>query len=206
MEQIASYYKRKSLGRQVRKGEKSIKILKPVIGKVFDDITGEEIGTKLYGFTTTNVFDISQTDGDDINYDSNDFINVGNLTLDDVISKCVMYPISVDTDTEFTRGYTDGKTIHISSKNSSNQKICVAFHEMAHCYLNHIKDSRPTRVQELEAEAVSFIVSKHFGITNKVAKNYICNWNLGESDKVLSQNFNNIISCSNIIIDLIEKV
>jgi len=66
---VAGYRTWQSLGRQVRKGERGIKILAPC--RYVDAIVTNEDGSehKLYGvrgFTTATVFDLSQTDGDDL--------------------------------------------------------------------------------------------------------------------------------------------
>lgn len=53
----------KSLGRQVRKGEKAIKIIAPLGRKETDPQTGEE-KKRIYGWRAVNVFDIKQTEGE----------------------------------------------------------------------------------------------------------------------------------------------
>jgi hypothetical protein len=63
-----------SLGRFVRRGEKGILILAPLVGrkvKTVEEITGEKGEEKnpqaqLYGFRAVYVFDISQTEGKDL--------------------------------------------------------------------------------------------------------------------------------------------
>jgi antirestriction protein ArdC len=52
--------------RYVRKGEKGIVILAPMIGrkKSADDELAEGEGSRLYGFRAAHVFDVSQTDGE----------------------------------------------------------------------------------------------------------------------------------------------
>src|SRR5690554_1322316 len=62
--QVAGYRKWQELGRQVRKGEKSLAVLAPIIVK--DKDSDDPNARKLVGFKTARVFDISQTDGDDI--------------------------------------------------------------------------------------------------------------------------------------------
>src|SRR5689334_18060208 len=50
-------------GRQVRKGERAIKILAPCVRKVEDRQTGEQV-RRVVAFRAVNVFDVEQTDGD----------------------------------------------------------------------------------------------------------------------------------------------
>ena len=61
---VAGYRAWQGMGRQVRKGEQAITILAPIIRKV-EDKTGEDV-RRLTGFKGSSVFDISQTDGDEL--------------------------------------------------------------------------------------------------------------------------------------------
>ena len=61
--QVAGFRKWQELGRQVRKGERSIKILAPMSVKERDE-AGEETGERVTFFRSVPVFDIAQTDGE----------------------------------------------------------------------------------------------------------------------------------------------
>ena len=69
---VAGLYAWNQLGRRVKKGEKGIRILAPMIGirRKNDDETEKDIRTRisavLVGFRSAYVFDVSQTDGDDL--------------------------------------------------------------------------------------------------------------------------------------------
>ena len=65
---VAGYRKWQQLGRQVRKGEKAIKILGYSTKKITktDPETGEEVEDRLVRYPVLSVFDISQTDGDPV--------------------------------------------------------------------------------------------------------------------------------------------
>src|SRR5262249_33643204 len=66
--QVAGYKTWQSMGRQVRKGEKGIAILAPMVRRVKDDETGEyrdvldDDGRRIVRFRTVYVFDIAQTE------------------------------------------------------------------------------------------------------------------------------------------------
>jgi N-terminal domain of anti-restriction factor ArdC len=62
---VAGYRKWQELGRQVRKGERGISILAPMVRKVDRD-DGTEPDRVVSGFRTVSVFDVSQTDGEPI--------------------------------------------------------------------------------------------------------------------------------------------
>jgi hypothetical protein len=64
--QVAGYQRWTTLGRQVRRGERAIRILAPCPRRrtVVDDTTGEEeTVTRVAGWKVASVFDITQTDG-----------------------------------------------------------------------------------------------------------------------------------------------
>ena len=77
---IAGYKKWQELNRQVSKGETAIKIFAPLIRKTDD---GED--DEVYGFHIVNVFDISQTEGEDLppapDYNSTDIDNALEVSL-----------------------------------------------------------------------------------------------------------------------------
>src|SRR2546426_9270722 len=62
---VAGFHAWLKLRRYVRKGEKGIVILAPMVGK---KSSGEELAeddkTRLFGFRAAHVFDLSQTDGE----------------------------------------------------------------------------------------------------------------------------------------------
>jgi antirestriction protein ArdC len=62
---VAGFHAWLKLGRYVRKGEKGIVILAPMVGrkKSENELTEDE-KTRLFGFRAAHVFDVSQTDGD----------------------------------------------------------------------------------------------------------------------------------------------
>jgi hypothetical protein len=64
---VAGFHAWKSLGRFVKKGEKGLIIVAPIIGKKRNDATpihdAKEEGSGIFGFRGVAVFDLAQTDG-----------------------------------------------------------------------------------------------------------------------------------------------
>ncbi len=60
---VAGFQAWRRLGRFVRKGEKGIAILAPIIGRKRDDAVDEQ-SRRTLGFRAAYVFDVAQTDGD----------------------------------------------------------------------------------------------------------------------------------------------
>jgi hypothetical protein len=59
---VAGFHTWRSLGRFVRKGEKGIAIMAPIVGRRRDD-AGEDEPRTIVGFRAAYVFDVEQTDG-----------------------------------------------------------------------------------------------------------------------------------------------
>ena len=174
IEILAPYKVWEEKNRQVKKGEKALRVLAPVFKKEKDKETGEEKEYLAY-FMRVPVFDLSQTIGENLETDfthGNDL----NFTLSEITNRG---KVKVNfSNKQLTRGYTDGKEIWVSRHTSTEHQICTYFHELAHVFLhfdsNRNELNRPTK--ELEAEAVSYLVSCYLGIHNDEAPAYIRHW------------------------------
>ena len=178
----------KEYNRRVNKGEHGMYILAPniITIKEIDEETGEEVTHKIHkGFRPVRVFELSQTHGDPIERPTknHEYKSLNDLKLQDFITKC---GVKVEfEDLLYSNGYTDGKKIVIGTHNSELASISTLFHELAHYHLHFDREGEEvklysddsTNLKELEAEAVSFMVSSALGITNDYSKKYISNWN-----------------------------
>lgn len=171
---LGSYKLWQKKGRQVRKGEKALYVLAPRFKEIIDEETGEVIEKKMW-FRRVPVFDISQTDGEPLEKDYT--TNNLHFYFNEIASRVKTIPIN-ESNKQLTRGYTDGKEIWISKYISDTRKICVLFHEMAHYYLHFGEDRKSLTkdVKELEAEAISYMVSSACGIVNDESSFYIREW------------------------------
>lgn len=194
----------RTIHRQVKKGEKALRILAPITYKYkVENEKGEEEEVTGLRFKSVPVFDLSQTKGDDFEVDFT--TNKYDYSLDEIISRgSVKVNLSQK---EITRGYTDGKQIWISKNISTNRQICTYFHELAH-YLLHFDSNRhelSTPTKELEAEAVAHLCSCYIGIENKESPAYIKNWTHSYDDdertKLLKGNGSNVLKTAQKIID-----
>ena len=195
----------RTIHRNVKKGEKALRILAPYTFQVDDGVDDEGNPQKktVLRFKSVPVFDLSQTEGDkfEVDFTSNKY----DYTLDEITSRC---NVKVNlSNKEITRGYTDGTQIWISRHTSVNKQIGTFFHELAH-YLLHFDSNRseltrPTK--ELEAEAVSCLVSNYIGIENKESPAYILNWTKqydeDERTELLKGKGSNVLKTAQKIID-----
>jgi antirestriction protein ArdC len=191
--------------RYVKKGEKGIAILAPVIHRhaTIDEDGGETEESRLY-FRTVHVFDVSQTDGEPLELGHSDKV-AGQSDLDlDAVAPLFPYPLQYSNGIE--NGYTDGKTITINARGNKLSMLATYFHELAHCILDHVdgRGSHDAALQhELEAEAVSYIACAYFGIQNDRSRYYIAGWK-GTKAK-LHHSGTRVIRTAERIIKTIEK-
>lgn len=181
IELLAPYKVWEEKGRHVRKGEKSLRVLAPVFKKEVDEESGEEKEYLAY-FMRVPVFDLSQTTGKKLETDFTHG-NELNFTFSEIINRG---DVKVNlSNKQLTRGYTDGKEIWVSKHLTQEHQICTYFHELAHYYL-HFDSNRnelDSATKELEAEAISYIISCYLGITNDESPAYILHWTEKYSDE-----------------------
>jgi hypothetical protein len=175
-----------SLGRFVKKGEKGILILAPMIGRkknrgvATPAADTEEAEAQLYGFRAVYVFDISQTEGKEL------------PTLTEVTGdvsghreQLFKFVESQGVEMNFSeriapaKGLSHGGKITLLSGMQPAEEFSTLIHEFAHEML-HRKDRRTLttkQVRETEAEAVAFVVCQSVGLENGTAsQDYIQLW------------------------------
>lgn len=174
------------LGRHVRKGEKGIAILAPIICKrkrhaeeqQSDDSssTAEAVG-QLVGFRSTHVFDISQTDGQDLP----EFASVKGdpqQHLERLKALVTSQAITLDYDHAIApaKGVSRGGGITLLPNQPAAEEFSTLVHELSHEKLHRTdRRSETTKtIRETEAEAVAFVVCHAIGLdTNTAAVDYI---------------------------------
>lgn len=191
---VSSYTLWRSLGRQVRHGEHALWIWAPMSRrKAIDENTGE-IVTLRTGFRMVPVFDLSQTDGDDLPdmFDPIDGMSVQDMATwygAMIAATQAEGRATVESPMDFvTGGYTDASgDLHVNSARDVFAKAQVLIHEWAHQVLHHFDERKsiPTRLKEAEAGAVLFVVAKAlFGEDLDTAKAYVQDW-IGQDPEAL---------------------
>lgn len=218
---VASYNRWKEFGRQVKKGEKSLKILAPIKKKIpkKDDEGDEEIRIALCGFKTVSVFDISQTEGQDLPE------KVSPLTGDDQgLLECLVAFSNSNNVPVLFQGLLSGANGCCRFERTTGRPIEIVVdpllpkphqaktlgHEIGHSilhsrsqYQNHI----PRSLAELEAESVAFVVLHHFGLdSSDYSFPYIAGWQKDEDAlENLKEAGSRIHKAANQIIDWVEN-
>ena len=175
---VAGFHRWLKLRRFVRKGEKGIVILAPMVGrnKSAGELS-EDAETRVFGFRAAHVFDVSQTDGEPLP----EFATVKGDPCDfaDRLKAFVRGKgITLDFSDQIApaKGMSSGGTIMLLPSLNAAEMFGVLVHETAHELL-HQGDRRPLTtktVRETEAEAVAFIVSTAIGLdVNSACSDYI---------------------------------
>ncbi len=193
---VAGFHTWHKLGRFVKKGEKGILILAPIIrrkAETNEQSEADESSTAV-GFRAAYVFDISQTDGQElpeigsVNGDPREyrerlgkFITERGITLEYL------------QDVAPARGTSAGGKITLLPGQAPAEEFATLTHELAHEMMHRTerRSSTSKRARETEAEAVAFVVCQAIGLeTGSAAQDYI---QLYEGDaKLLTESLEHI--------------
>jgi hypothetical protein len=176
-----------SLGRFVKRGEKGIFILAPMMGKKRNENEAAPEGDKksdgeshLYGFRAVYVFDVTQTEGKDLpalTEVNGDVSGYRECLFKFVESKRV--EISFSEQIAPAKGLSHGGKITLLSGMQPAEEFSTLVHEIAHEMLHRGERRTVTTkpVRETEAEAVAFVVCQSVGLQNGTAsQDYIQLW------------------------------
>jgi hypothetical protein len=181
---VAGLYAWNQLKRRVKKGERGIRILAPVIGikRKADEEAEKDIRIQnhavLVGFRSTYVFDVSQTDGEELPELSTKVSgDVGEQR-----ERLVNFVIAQGIQLEFKEsiapalGASYGGKIVLLPGQSTAEEFSTLVHELSHEMLHRAERRTATTkiVRETEAEAIAFVVGKTIGLdTGRVSADYI---------------------------------
>jgi len=168
---VAGFQKWNSFNRFVRKGEKGIPILAPIIVKEDPDDPDSKSG--LRGFKVVYVFDLSQTEGEPLPDPPNWKSPAKNAELQELL---IRFADSKGIQVQIKHMGRDIQGVSIGGKilldPEAGTKTLI--HEIAHELLHRDTD-RPeeSEIRELEAESVAYIVGKHYGLDGLSSPNYV---------------------------------
>jgi antirestriction protein ArdC len=176
---VAGFQAWHKLGRFVKKGEKGILILAPVVRKKAENNSENEPDepSLAVGFRAAHVFDVSQTDGQPLP-------EVGGVNGDprgyrERLAKFIAdqgIALEYSCDIVPARGTSSGGKITLLPGQSPAEEFATLTHEVAHEMMHRDeRRSRATkRIRETEAEAVAFVVCDAIGLdTGSAAQDYI---------------------------------
>ena len=209
---VAGFRQWQAKGRQVRKGERAIRIFGYAQKKVTaeqaaraEGESDERAGTAEDGqkvityYPVLSVFDIGQTDATDPEADDPSTL-AQRLTGADQLGVAVAvtdylteqgWTVTREPISGATNAYTDpeGRRVVIDASLSPAQAAKTALHEAAHVILDAEEDPSEyiehRGVKETEAESVAYVVAGLLGIdTSRYSIGYVAGWSGGDADTI----------------------
>ena len=190
----------KKFKRQVRKGEKGITILAPCPHKFKKEVEDEngnvtEKEIQYTSFKATTVFDISQTDGEDVPTLCDELTGtVKNFSeLLENLKNVSPVPVEFEEIKTGAKGYYSfaENVIRVNEGMSEIQTIKTLVHEISHAIL-HEKENGEEKdadrgTKEVQAESVAYTVCSMLGIdTSDYSFEYVAGWSKGKEVKELN--------------------
>jgi len=192
---IAGFHAWRAMGRFVRAGEHGIAILAPCVYRRQGSDDSVEVDAEpetervLRGFKVVHVFDIAQTDGEELpevarRLDGSD--GYGAFDRLRAVAALVGYIVELDD-----LGSTNGdcnfalRRIRVHACVPGDQAVKTLIHELAHAMLHENGAPRERALAELEAESVAYIVCSEFGIdSGSYSFGYLATWGGGGEEAV----------------------
>ena len=231
---VAGYNKwRDEFHRNVKKGEKGIKIFAPAPYKVKKEVPkldeqGQPVRDKdgnpvteqkeiqVPAFKIVSVFDVSQTEGEPL-----PTLGVEELTGDveryqdffKALEQTSPVPMAFEDIPGGSHGYyhLTEKRIAIQENMSELQTLKTAIHEIAHAKLHAIDPEAPvtdrpdSRTREVQAESVAYTVCQHYGLdTSDYSFGYVAGWSSGKDLKELRASLETIRATAHELITTID--
>ena len=178
---VAGMWSWNQLGRFVKRGEKGIAILAPMIAKTRKDDRpnpeGESNKSALLGFRKVYVWDESQTEGAPLPQMEKVTGEAG-AYLDRLREYVIAQGITLEYNESIApaMGAAFGTTIRILPGQTKPEEFSTLVHELAHLMLKHCerRTEITKTVRETEAESIAFVVGKSIGLkTSTASADYI---------------------------------
>ena len=178
---VAGMWSWNQLGRFVKRGEKGIAILAPMIAKTRKDETKSESENNnsraLLGFRKVYVWDESQTEGAPLP-EMEKVTGEAGVYLDRLREYVIAQGITLEYNESIAPalGAAFGTTIRILPGQTKPEEFSTLVHELAHLMLKHCERRTETTktVRETEAESIAFVVGKSIGLkTSTASADYI---------------------------------
>ena len=181
---VAGLYAWNQLDRRVKKGERGIRILAPVIGirRKKDEEAEKDIRTQnqavLVGFRSAYVFDVSQTEGEQLPELSSQVSGDVGERRERLIDFIAGQGIALEFKESIAPalGMCYGNKIVLLPGQSAAEEFTTLVHELAHSMLHFAERRIATTktVRETEAEAIAFVVGTTIGLNSgKNSADYI---------------------------------
>ncbi len=179
---VAGFRTWNQLGRSVKKNEKGIVILAPVLRrKEEQNEEPTESTSAVAGFRAAYVFDITQTDGKELPSIGIVQGDPKDRTLQlQTFAKAQGISLEYSDQIAPARGVSYGGKVVLLPGQTAAEEFSTLTHELAHELLHRGERRSATskRIRETEAEAAAFVVTSAIGLdTGSASSDYIQIWN-----------------------------
>jgi len=201
---VNSYRRWLDLGRQVRQGQKAVYIFAPMTRKNEDGVS------ELSGFRLVPVFDIAQTEGDELpdapRPEPIDGFSLRTEAAADVVLDLIAARGAqvIREDTSPALGYWKPRKriIAVDTSLSGNMALSVLVHETAHMLADHHGNIAKGDAESV-AEATAFVVMSYLDVdTSRFSVPYLAGW--AHDPAVLRRNLAEVQRHAHTIIEAIE--
>ncbi len=210
-------------GRNIKKGEKALKIIAPLTEKKKKEEMDENGNivdvedVEIKGYKVAYVFDISQTEGRELyDFSCNTQMAIENFeTIKDALEVVPKgFTVRYEDLDESKDGYCDYQNKEIVIKNGMNYEktLTTLIHEIGHAlsetrFRNNFKgltNKEQRQIREIEAESIALVVSNRLGLeTTDFNMSYIASWSEGDIEK-FKENIGVVRSVSYQILSKVE--
>ena len=183
---VQGYHGWRTLGRQVRRGERGITILAPLIKRESVE-ERENPEPHVVGFRAVSVFDVAQTDGEPLRGMPELLQTAHHGQLLQAIHQAIPFPVSLVQSLNGANGVfnTRARTIAVIESLAPDMRTKTLLHEWAHG-LRDPADQRSRNEEEVIAEATAYVVASHYGLdTRRYSVGYVASWSEGDGKSVL---------------------
>jgi antirestriction protein ArdC len=176
---VAGYQSWRKLGRFVRKGEKGIAIIAPLIRRKseIENLETAEEGSMIRGFKVAHVFSEEQTDGEPLP-------EIGHVTGDPgyYLSRLEQFvrengiELRYSDDIAPARGMAEKGKITLLPEQTPAEAFATLAREAAHSetHFGYRRSQTTKRIRETEAESVAYVVCSAIGLeTGTAAQDYV---------------------------------
>ncbi len=180
---VAGYRAWQVLGRQVRKGERSIRIIAPFRTRVEAE-EGDADKTIVTGYTVRTVFDLAQTVGEPLPLPPIHGVLAGDATTVEIVRTELTAWLHAQgvkvtyTDTGRANGYylPDSREIGVHRDLTGVRAVKTLVHEAAHFAADHCGGVAYADAETV-AESAAYVVLAHFALdTGGYSFGYVANW------------------------------
>ncbi len=213
---VAGYHAWKTkFKRNVKRGEKGIRILAPIRKSVKKEEAQEAPEEEVTRFRKVCVFDLSQTEGEPL---PSFMIDQLEGTVDDYedfleqLELLAPVPVRFERLKDNVHGYYSSleKEIVLNPDMTQLQTVKTLIHEIAHSYLHSAPaaaDEISHARKEIEAESVAYILCRHYGLdTGEYSFRYLAGYSSSQDLPELKASMERIHTASSHLIRSLEDL